>query len=432
MIFFNDSVTIGTMIKINRKESEKYRVKKCRICENTNLFEFLSLESMPIPNGFLSKEELRQQEPYYPLGTYVCEDCWLVQLTHVIPAEIMFKNYLYIPSTSTTMLTHFKSFAETVVKDFHLATKDLIIDIGSNDGSLLGYFKEHEVRVLGIDPASNLAQVARLKGIDTIDDFFTEELAKKIIKEYGKAKIITATNVVAHVDNLHSLVAGVNNLLDKEGAFIPEFPYFVDLLEKNEFDTIYHEHLSYFTIRPLVRLFKQHEMYIYDIKKLPIHGGSIRVYVAKKGSAHKVKPSVTEFIKEELLRKLDKKVAYEDFGRRVKVIRRDLITYLKKLKSQGKTIVGYGASAKGNVLLNYCKIGPNLLDYVVDSISYKQGRFTPGTHIPIYPEIRLEKDNPHYALLLAWNFADEIIRKQMKYRERGGQFIITIPYLRVE
>lgn len=414
----------------NRK-SEKYRVKKCRICGGTKLFEFLSLGKMPIPNGFLSKKELKQSEPFYPLGTYVCKNCWLVQLTHVIPAEIMFKNYLYIPSTSTIMLNHFKKFAENVIKDFNLTSNDLVIDIGSNDGTLLGYFKDCEIKTLGVDPASNLAQVARLKGINTIDDFFTENLAKGIVKEFNKAKIITATNVIAHVDNIHNLVAGINLLLEKNGTFIMEFPYFVDLLEKNEFDTIYHEHLSYFSIKPLIELFKSHKMYIYNIKKKHVHGGSIRVYVAKEGSKYLINPAVRNFIKEELLRKLNKLEAYEDFGRRVKTIRRDLKIYLKKIKSQGKTIVGYGASAKGNVLLNYCKIGNNLLDYIVDSIFYKHGKFTPGTHIPIYPEIRLEKDPPHYALLLAWNFADEIIRKQTKYRKKGGQFIITIPYLRL-
>lgn len=426
-----DSVTITAMPMINKKGSRKYRVNKCRICGNNNLFEFLSLDSMPIPNGFLSKEELKESETFYPLGTVVCENCWLVQLTHVVPAEIMFKNYLYIPSTSTTVLTHFRKFAERTIKDFNLSSKDLVIDIGSNDGALLGYFKEHEVRVLGIDPASNLAQVAKLKGINTIDDFFTKELSKKIIKEFGKAKVITATNVVAHIDDLHNLISGIDLLLDTDGVFIMEFPYLVDLLEKNEFDTIYHEHLSYFSIKPLIELFRQHEMYIYNIKKIAIHGGSIRAYVVKKGSKLAIKPVIRRFIKEELLRKLGRRDTYDDFGRRVRTIRRDLKAYLKKIKSQGKTIVGYGASAKGNVLLNYCKIGTDLLDYIVDSIYYKQGRFTPGTHIPIYPENRLEKEIPHYALLLAWNFADEIIRKQTKYRKKGGQFIITIPYLRI-
>jgi SAM-dependent methyltransferase len=387
---------------------------------------------MPIPNGFLTKEELKVKELRYPLGTYVCENCSLVQLTHVVPAKIMFKNYLYIPSTSSTMVNHFKTMADELTKELSLTNKDLVIDIGSNDGTMLGFFKENEVTVLGIDPATNLAQVARLRGIESIDDFFTSKLAKKVRKEKGKAKVITATNVVAHIDNLHDLCEGVAELLHNNGVFVTEFPYLADLLDKNEFDTIYHEHLSYFTIRPLVELFKRHNMKIVDIKKLPIHGGSIRVYITKNTSKRKPAKIVQEFVNNELLKKLNTRLPYDDFSRRVAVIKRDLVGYLKKLKKNGKKVVGYGASAKGNVMLNYCNIDTRLLDYIVDSIHYKQGRFTPGTHIPIYPETRLEKDMPDYALLLAWNFADEIIQKQSKDREKGGQFIITIPYLRIE
>ncbi len=415
-----------------RVNNSKYKATSCRICGSIRLYNFLSLDSMPIPNGFLTKEELRKSEPRYPLGVNVCEDCWLVQLTHIIPPEIMFKNYLYIPSTSTTMLQHFKSFAHTTVVDYKLSPKDLVIDIGSNDGTLLGFFKEEEIKVLGIDPASNLAQLARLKGIDTIDDFFGPELAKKVVKSHGQAKVITATNVVAHMNDIHSLCEGVDKLLTKDGVFIMEFPYLIDLIDKNEFDTIYHEHLSYFSITPLVSLFKKHNMQIYDVKRLSIHGGSVRVFVKRNDPKLKRTAAVKEILDLENLKKINKRTAYDDFARRVKVIRRDLVKYLKELKAQGKIIVGYGASAKGNVLLNYCKISTDLLDYVVDSIPYKQGRFTPGTHIPIHTENRLDRDMPHYALLLAWNFADEILQKKVDYRVKGGQFIITIPYLRIE
>lgn len=411
---------------------EKLRVKECRICGSKNLYEFLSLGPMPIPNGFLTKEELKRPETYYPLGVYFCESCNLVQLTHVVPPEIMFKNYLYIPSTSTTMLQHFEELANETVEKFKLSPKDLVIDIGSNDGTLLNYFKEHEIKILGIDPASNLVKIAQLKGIETIDDFFTIKLAKKILKEKGKAKLITATNVVAHINNLHDLCEGISLLLDNEGVFITEFPYLPDLLSKNEFDTIYHEHLSYFAIRPLTKLFEKHQMRIFDIKRIPVHGGSIRIYVCHNQFKYKESETVKEFQEQELLKKLHTKEPYDDFGRRVTVIKRDILNLLRRLRAQGKTIVGHGAAAKGNVLLNYCGIGTDLLDYIVDSIPFKLGRYTPGTHIPIYSEKRLENEVPDYTLLLAWNFADEILKKQIPYRMKGGQYIITIPYLRIE
>lgn len=417
---------------LNQPPSKKFKIKNCRICKSTRLYNFLSLGSMPIPNGFLTAKELKNGEYHYPLAASVCQSCWLVQLTHVIPPQFMFKNYLYIPSTSTTLLQHFRNFADQVVTEFSLKRKDFVIDIGSNDGTLLSFFKENEMKVLGVDPASNLAKVANLKGINTLDDFFTSQVARKIVQQFGVAAIITATNVVAHVHNLHDLCRAVKLLLAENGVFICEFPYLVDLIEKNEFDTIYHEHLSYFSIHPLTELFRQHALRIIDIKRTPIHGGSIRVYVAKKTSTHKPTSLPSLFLKEEKEKKINTLAPYLLFAKRVAKIRQTLVKYLRKLRKEGKKIVGYGASAKGNVLLNYCKISTDLVDYIVDSISYKQDKFTPGTHIPIYPEKRMEKEMPDFALLLAWNFAEEILKKQNKYREKGGRFIITIPHLRIE
>ncbi|MBI2588506.1 methyltransferase domain-containing protein, partial [Candidatus Berkelbacteria bacterium] len=257
-------------------------------------------------------------------------------------------------------------------------------------------------------------------------------LAEKVVKERGAAKIITATNVIAHIDDLHDTFSGIATLLDKESVFIGEFPYLPDLLARNEFDTIYHEHLSYFSLHALTKLFEQHQLNLFDVKKMPVHGGSIRIYAAPSHSSQEPSLNLQRFLdNERALNLLDVK-SYHSFAQRVANIKNDLLDLLRKLRKEGKRVVGYGASAKGNVLFNYCGIGPDLIEYIVDSIPYKQGRFTPGTHIPIYPEKKLELDMPDYALILAWNFADEIMRKQSKYREKGGQFIITIPTLRIE
>jgi len=386
---------------------------------------------MPIPNGFLEKKNLKKQELKYPLSVCVCESCWLVQLTHTIPAEIMFKNYLYIPSTAKTMIEHFESMADDVVTRLKPKKDDLIVDIGSNDGTLLSFFKKKQLRIIGIDPAENLAQEANARGIPTIANYFSAETAQTVYKTYDAAKIITATNVIAHIDNLHTVMEGIKLLLHPQGLFVMEAPYLIDLLDNNEFDTIYHEHLSYISIRPLMKLFGKHNLKIVDIVKQPIHGGTVRIFAAHANSTFKIHPRVEKFVSEENLKKLHLRSTYDEFARRVKVIKRDLRSFLTRIKKEGRSIIGYGASAKGNVLMNYCNISTNILDYVVDSTPYKQGKYTPGTHIPIYSEDKLKIETPDYALLMSWNFAKEIIDKNKAYRERGGQFIITIPYLKI-
>jgi len=411
---------------------KKYKITHCRICTSTRLSEFLSLGSMPIPNGFMEKRDIAKNEKRYPLSACVCKNCWLVQLTHTIPPEIMFKNYLYIPSTSTTMVSHFKHISDELISAFRLSQKKLVVDIGSNDGTLLSFFKKKKIKILGVDPAENLAKLSSRKGIPTINAYMTEKLAQQIILKHGSAAVVTATNVVAHINDLQDLMKSVEVLLEKQGVFVMEFPYLVDLMQKNEFDTIYHEHLSYFSINPLLILFKMHKLRLIDVKRDSIHGGSLRLHIARKSSSYKEHKRVKELILQEKLKKLNSLDTYDEFARRVRTIKRDLVNYLKRLRGAGKRIVGYGASAKGNVLMNYCRIDNSLLDYVVDSIPFKQGKYTPGTHLSIYPEKKLLKDMPDYALLMSWNFADEILKKNQTYRERGGQFIITIPYLRIE
>ncbi len=410
--------------------SKNYKQSSCRICSNTKLHTFLDLGSMPIPNGFLTKAQLSHKEERYPLKACVCTSCWLVQLTHVIPAEIMFKNYVYIPSTSTTMLEHF----EKLVKDTLLtseASNALVVDIGSNDGTLLSYYQKKGMRILGIDPAENLAKKANTQGIPTLARYFTSKLAGEVVVEHGPAKIITATNVIAHIDDLHDAVGGIQVLLHPQGLFVMEAPYLVDLIDNNEFDTIYHEHLSYFAIHPLQKLFEMHDLHIVDIIKQSVHGGTIRVYISHIKSKHAVHPRVENFITEEKIKQFHTLSLYHEFASRVKDMKKELTLLLKRIKKEGKSIVGYGASAKGNVLENYCNITPDILDYIVDATPYKKGKYTPGTHIRIYPEDKILKNSPDYALLTSWNFAGEILKKNKTYREGGGQFIIPVPFLKI-
>lgn len=406
-------------------------VTKCRICESKKLYRFLDLNKMPIPNGFLSKERLKIKEKEYELSVFLCENCGLVQLTNVIDPNIMFKNYVYIPSTAKLMMNNFSNLAYMVYQKLKLSKDHLVVDIGSNDGSLLEFFKNFGARILGIDPSENISNVARMKGIPTETKLFNTATAKYVVKKYGKADAITATNVIAHIDNLHQVLQGVSLMLNTDGVFITEFPYLLDLITKNQFDTIYHEHLSYFSLKPWRFLAEQYGFEIIDAKKLAIQGGSIRlVHRKKSGEQNYYKKTIDYLISIEEKSGLYNREAYNEFSKRIMQLKKNLTDLLKDLKRKNKKIVGYGAAAKGNVLTNFFNIGTETLDYVIDSTPYKQGLYTPGKKIPVYPENRLLTDQPDYALILAWNFADEIIEKQKFYKNKGGKFIIPIPEVR--
>lgn len=408
------------------------RVKSCRICKSKKLYRFLDLGSMPIPNGFLSKDDLKKPESKFELACFFCENCGLVQLTNVVSPHKMFSNYLYIPSTARVMLNNFSNLSYSAHKHLRLNEKTLVIDIGSNDGTLLTFFKRFGTKVLGIDPAKNLAQVARMNGISTEARMFNLKTAQFVKNKYGQSKLITATNVVAHIDNLHQLLGGVSHLLSKDGLFITEFPYHLDLMHKNEFDTIYHEHLSYFSMKPWKLFIEKFGFEISDAIRLPIHGGSIRLVHRKKKSKKSISSKTINYLisLEERLALYDKKT-YDLFAHKVMKLKETLLLTLRDLKRSKKKIVGYGAAAKGNVLTNFFGIGPKTLDFIVDSTPYKQGLFTPGMHIPIYAEDRLLSSGADYALILAWNFADEIMEKQKEFKKRGGKFIIPIPQVRI-
>lgn len=410
-------------------KKEVFKLEICRACDGEDLFLFLQLGPTPVPNGFLRAHHRHKAEKFYPLDVCFCKSCGLVQLAHVVSPKVMFKNYVYIPSTSKIMRDHFSKLSKDAVKKTGAKKDDLVVDVGSNDGTLLKSFHTFGMRILGIDPAENLAKKANSEGVETIAELFTNDLAKQIKKNRGEARIITATNVVAHIHDLHDFLEGAKSLLSDDGLLIVEFPYLVDLIDKVEFDTIYQEHLSYFSVNPLDRLLKKHGVSLADVKRLPVHGGSIRVYISKlpKPSSNDVKKLLNLEKKKGLLNI----ETYLNFRRKVDKVRHELVQLLWGLRLKGKKIVGYGASAKGNITLNYCRIGPETLDYIVDSIPYKHNKFTPGMHIPIYPEQKLLEDQPDYALLLAWNFADEIIEKQTEYRKRGGKFILMLPEVRI-
>jgi SAM-dependent methyltransferase len=354
----------------------------------------------------------------------------MVQLGHVVPHEVMFSEYIYLSGTSNTLRGHFAELAAEAAQKYHLNNKSFVIDIGSNDGTLLKCFQRIGAKTLGFEPATNIAKLATADGVDTINKFFGKTVAEEISRGL-KADAIFATNVFAHVDDLGSFLQGVRTLLKDTGVFVIEVPYLVDILKKMLFDTIYHEHLSYFSLGPLVRLFTQFGMKVVDVKQVDTHGGSIRVHTAGSGSKLQPARCVEDFLQQERKLRLDSLEPYQEFSARIEVIKRRLVEMMNTLKANGRTVVGYGAPAKGNTLLNYCNIGKNSLDYIVDENRLKQNMYTPGTHIPILPTRAIQDSRPDYALLLAWNYATEIFEKERAYREEGGKFIIPIPEPRI-
>lgn len=400
-------------------------LETCRICKRGNLRPFLSLGSMPLANNFLQKKQLNLPEPYYPLDVCFCDNCKLVQLKQVVTPEILFKRYPYITGASEPLKSHFALLSRGIIDRFQIVPGSLIIDIGSNDGTLLNAFQKSDMTVLGIEPAINLVKLARSRGISTIHNFFTNSLAQEIRTKRGGAKIITAINVFAHIHDLHDFLNGIHHLLDKNGILIIEVPYLVDLIEKTAFDTIYHEHLSYFNVHPLVALINQFDMNIIDIERIGSAGGSIRLYIDKSQSMPST--SVSALLGFETEKGFCQLETYRRFAKSLSRVKKNLVSLLQSLKTKDARIAGYGAAAKGNILLNYCKIGTDILDYIIDTTPLKQGLYSPGAHIPIYPEEYYYQRPPDYFLLLAWNYAEEIIAKEYKYHEQGGKFIVPIP-----
>lgn len=400
----------------------------CRSCGGSDLGPVLSLGHTPLANSLLTAETLRQVEPTYPLDVVVCRACSLVQITVTVPPDELFRDYLYFSSFSETMLRHAEALTSRLVTAHGLGADNLVVEIASNDGYLLQYYAQAGVRVLGIEPARNIARVAEERGIPTVSEFFDERLAATLAAQGQRADVIHANNVLAHVADLNGVIAGIKLLLKEGGVAVIEVPYVRDLIEHVEFDTIYHEHLCYFSLTALEHLFHRHGLRTLDVERLAIHGGSLRV-VAGAGSV--AMPAVRSLLREEQVWGVGNAETYAGFGARVAGLRAALRRQLTDLKAQGKTIAAYGASAKGCTLLHYCGIGKETLDFVVDRSPVKQGHYTPGTHLPIYAPDRLLEAMPDYVLLLTWNFADEILTQQAAYRARGGRFVAPVPQVRI-
>jgi SAM-dependent methyltransferase len=403
---------------------------RCRACGATSLAPVLSLGKTPLANALLTEADLGKPEAAFPLELVFCPDCTLVQITEEVPPETMFGEYLYFSSFSDTMLKHAEAIASRLADRQKLGSKSLVVEVASNDGYLLQFYAKRGIPVLGVEPARNVAKVAEEKGIRTLVRFFGTEVAGELRARGEQADIIHANNVLAHVPDLNGVVGGFGTLLKDDGIAVIECPYVRDLVEHCEFDTIYHEHLCYFSLTALDRLMARHELTVHDVERLPIHGGSLRIFVSKKGAYPRTE-RVTGLLAEETAAGIDKLSFYAGFAARVHALKADLVAMLGRLKAEGKKVAAYGAAAKGATLVNFFGIGKDTIDFVVDRSTYKQGRFMPGARIPILPPAALLEKKPDYCLLLTWNFADEILEQQRAYRDGGGKFIVPIPTVRV-
>ncbi len=397
----------------------------CRSCGGTRLEIFLSLGRLPLSDDFLSPERLDREEPRYPLDVAFCRDCTLVQILETVPPEELFgEDYPYFSSFTDALLAHSRANVEARIEERGLGPESLVIELASNDGYLLQYYRRRGIPVLGIDPAPGPVRAAREKGIETLQAFFGRELASELAASGRRADVVHANNVLAHVADTNGFVAGMATILKPEGVAVIEAPYVRDLIDHGEFDTIYHEHLCYFSVTALTALFARHGLHLNRVERLPIHGGSLRLFVEHRDAPE---ASVTGLLVEERELGITGFDYYARFGERVARIRERLTGLLRGLKAEGARIVGYGAAAKGTILLNYCGIGSDILDYVVDRNVHKQGRYVPGVRLKIEPPSRILETRPDYLLILPWNFKDEIIAQQAAFREGGGRFILPIP-----
>lgn len=406
-------------------------ISHCRSCHGKTLLPVLSLGNLPLANALLTKEQLNKTELKFPLSLVFCSDCTLVQIMETVSPDVLFSHYLYFSSFSDTMVSHAKTLVNRVSKEKALDSNSLVIEIASNDGYLLQFYKQQGIPVLGIEPAENIAAVAeKERGIPTLVKFFDSDLADQLVAQGKFADVMHANNVFAHVPDPNQFVAGLKKVLKpKTGVAIIEAPYLIDFIEKVEFDTIYHEHFSYYSLTAVDHLMKRHGLAVVDVERVEIHGGTLRYFIAHEGV--EVSENVKKILALESAAGAGQYSFYKAFADKVLVLKDNLIQLLTKLKSEGKSVVAYGASAKGSTLLNSFGIGKDMLDFVVDRSTVKQGYYTSGGQLPILSPDTLIAEQPDYVLLLTWNFKNEILAQQSAYREAGGKFIIPIPTLEV-
>ncbi|CAN5187966.1 class I SAM-dependent methyltransferase [soil metagenome] len=399
----------------------------CRACDSANLYNYLPLGDHPAANAFVRPERIDEPDIRYPLNTHACLDCGLIQVPDPLPSDY-YVDYVYVPSASHTMPEHFRDLAKRFRADLLADADSLIVDIGSNDGLLLAACMDEGSKVLGVDPSANISDLARARGVDVFTEYFTAESAPRILAIHGPAQVIVSTNTFNHIDDLHDFMDGVAVLLADTGTFVIEVPQALTCIELNEFDTVYHEHLSTFSAASIVALGKRIGLELVDIEELPIHGGSMRCFLSRSGARS---ARVESYLERERTAGLFERATYDAHAARVAELRTELMALLDRIKREGKTVVGYSAPAKGNTLLNYYGIGPDTLPYIADRNTMKQGRYTPGMRILVAPPERIALDQPDYLLILAWNFKDEIIAQHAAFQAAGGKFILPIPRVEI-
>lgn len=405
----------------------------CRFCNNPLTHKFIDLVNAPPSNSFLAKEQLSEPEVFYPLKLYVCDKCFLVQIDEYRKSDDIFnKDYAYFSSFSTSWLAHAKTYVDMITERLQLSAESLVMEIASNDGYLLQYFKEKKIPCLGIEPSVNTAQAAREKGIETLEEFFGANLAERLAQEGKEADLIIGNNVLAHVPDINDFVNGLKIALNSSGIVTMEFPHLMRLIEENQFDTIYHEHFSYLSFHTVRRIFAEQGLVLFDVEELPTHGGSLRIYARHDNdNSRVVTPNVAALLEKEAVGGMLTLDYYLNFQQKADKVKHALLAFLLEQKEQGKKVAAYGAAAKGNTLLNYCGVKKDLIEFVVDASPHKQGTFLPGSHIPVVKEGEIARFKPDYVLILPWNLQDEIMAQLRYIQKWGGKFVIAIPEMKI-